>query len=43
MKPFSLFFGSALPTLRSQLEKEASELMAVFTTMINKTKNKSRD
>ena len=29
------------PTLTLPLEKEASELMAIFITMINKTKNKA--
>jgi four helix bundle protein len=28
------------PALTAPLEKESSELMAIFTTMINKTKNK---
>jgi len=29
------------PTLTLPLEQESSELMAIFTTMINKTKNKA--
>jgi four helix bundle protein len=31
------------PALTLPLEKESSELMAIFTTMINKTKGKSRN
>jgi hypothetical protein len=31
------------PALTLPLEKESSELMAIFTTMINKTKEKSRN
>ncbi len=30
------------PTLTKPLEEESSELMAIFTTMINKTKDKIR-